>query len=355
MNKTTAGVICSLAIFPVFAVAQPLTATSCGADPSGLSDSTSAFQNCLSHLPAGDLLIPYGTYRIAGSIFKNRNQNLIGMGSKASILKCQNTQVPCIVAADTAGGPNNYSISTIQNLGIEGPGTSNGSIGVLIGGDPSSAIVSKAAFGDSVNFTGVRITGFKHGVQWGNNAYANKFFQCAIFENGSGLFAPTGLQNSGEAISVTDSEIFNNREYGIEDHANFEWMIQGTSFDYNSTAFAFYGSRIHLTNCHFEQQGAQVFFQPYGQAILSIRDSEILVQAATGQEKYILSLWPQALTIAIDDVSIWSNHPVQYFMRVQGQIAGSITNLHGNGNQKIGALSDAASHAVISAVQAFPQ
>jgi hypothetical protein len=40
-------------------------------------------------------------------------------------------------------------------------------------------------------------------------------------------------------------------------------------------------------------------------------------------------------------------------MRVQGQIAGSITNLHGNGNHKIAALSDTASHAVISAMQAF--
>lgn len=353
MNNKAAVAICGLSLVRIFANAQPVTAISCGADPSGHSDSTSAFQRCLSQLPAGDLLIPYGTYRIAGSLFKNRNQNLVGMGSKASILKCQGTQVPCIVAADTAGGPNNYSISSIQNLGIEGPGTGNKSIGVLLGGDPSSTITSKAAFGDAVNFIGVRVTGFNHGVQWGNNAYVNKFFQCAIFENGSGLYAPVGLHNSGEAISVTDSDIFNNREYGIEDHANFEWMIQGTSFDYNSTAFVFYGSGIHLTNCHFEQQGAQVFFQPYGQAILSIRDSEILVQAVTGQEKYILSLWPQSLTIAIDDVSVWSNHHVQYFMRVQGLITGTITTLHGNGNKNIGALSDTKSQAVITNLQAF--
>lgn len=356
MSNKAALMICGVSLVSllrVFANAQPVTATSCGADPSGHSDSTAAFQRCLRQLPAGDLLIPYGTYRITSSIFKNRNQSLIGMGSKASILKCEGTQVPCIVAGDTAGGPNNYSISTIQNLGIEGPGASNKSIGVLLGGDPSSAIISKAAFGDAVNLIGVRVTGFNHGVQWGNNAYVNKLFQCAIFENGSGLFTPAGLQNSGEAIGITDSDIFNNREYGIEDHANFEWMIQGTSFDYNSTAFLFYGGAIHLTHCHFEQEGAQVFFQPYGQGVLSIRDSEILVQAATGQEKYILSLWPQSLTIAIDDVSIWSNHPVQYFMRVQGQIAGSITNLHGNGNHQIGGLSDTTSRAVISGLQAF--
>ena len=181
----------------------------------------------------------------------------------------------------------------------------------------------------------------------------NKFFQCAIFENGIGLYAPTGLQNSGEAISITDSSIFNNRQYGIEDHSNFEWMIQGTSFDYNATAVIFYGAYIHVVNCHFEQPGAQVFFQPYGRGGLSIKDSEILIQDTTGQEKYILSLWPQSLNVAIDDLSIWSNHPVQYFMRVQGQISGTITNVYGNGNRKIGALSDAASNAVVTAVQAF--
>jgi hypothetical protein len=357
-NKVTfhsraAAIVFVLSFFPVFAHAQPVTATSCGADPSGQADSTAAFQKCLKLLPAGDLVIPYGTYRITGTIFKNRNQNLVGMGSKASILKCEGTVVPCIVAADTTGGVNNYSVSSIQNLGIEGPGAGNQSIGVLLGGDPASAAISKTAFGDSVNFVAVRVTGFNHGVQWGNNAYANKFFQCAIFENGSGLYAPAGLQNSGEAISVTDSNIYNNRHYGIEDLAGLEWMIQGTSFDYNATAVIFYGSAIHVVNCHFEQAGAQVFFQPYGQGRLSIKDSEILVQATTGQEKYILSLWPQGLNIAIDDVSIWSNHPVQYFMRVQGQITGTITNLHGNGNRKIGALSDAAGQAVISAVQAF--
>lgn len=353
MNGRTIIALCVLWPIAVAGKAQPLTATSCGADPSGIHDSTAAFQRCLKQLTVGDLLIPYGTYRIAGSIVKGRNQNLIGMGSKASILKCFGRTVPCIVAGDTTGGPNNYAATSIQDVGIEGPGTNTESIGVLVGGDPASAVISKSAFGDSIAFVGVRVTGFHHGVQWGNNAYANKFFQCLIFENGSGLYTPTGLQNSGEAISVTDSDIFNNREYGIEDHANFEWFIQGTSFDYNGTAFEFYGSVIHVTNCHFEQQSAQIFFQPYGQAILSIRDTEMLVQASIGQDKYILSLWPQSLVLAVDDVSIWSNHPVSYFMRVQGALAGSITNLHGNGNRKIAALSDAPTHVTISGVQAF--
>jgi hypothetical protein len=335
------------------ASAQTLSVTSCGADSTGKTDSTVAFEKCLRSLSAGDLMIPYGTYRLTRPIFKNRNQNLIGMGSKASILQCETPESACIVAADTVFGPNNYSVSAIQNLGIVGPGVDSKGTGVLIGGDPEGKVIAKSAYGDSVNLTDVLVKAFHHGVEWGNNAYANKLFHCAINENTVGLFTPKGIRNSGESISITDSNIFNNRTSGIEDHANFEWMIQGTSFDYNATAFVFFGGAIHLTNCHFEQQGAQVFLQPYGQAILSIRDSEILVQSGSGQDKYILSLWPQSLSLTIDDVSIWSNHPVQYFMRVQGEIAGTIANLHGNGNHKIGALSDTASHAEIAAIQAF--
>jgi hypothetical protein len=130
-------------------------------------------------------------------------------------------------------------------------------------------------------------------------------------------------------------------------------MIQNTSFDYNRQAIEFYGATIHAANCHFEQDRAQVFFQPYGSASLSIRDSEVLVQAASGDEKYILGTWPQTLILVIDNVAVWSNHTVRYFMRWQGTISGSVTNLHGNGNKKIGAFSDASQQQALKPSEAF--
>jgi hypothetical protein len=332
---------------------QPASVVQCKADPSGHRDSTAAFASCLSKLPAGDMLVPYGEYRINGTIALNRNQNLVGQGAKGSVLKCESIKSPCIVAADDSGGVNNYSVSSIENLGIEGPGTSNSSVGIYLGGDPDGAINAKKSFADSVNLIGIRVTGFNHGVQWGNNAYVNKIVRSLIFENNVGLYAPAGLKNSGEAISITDSDIFNNKSNGIEDHANFEWMIQGTSFDYNSTAIQFYGSVIHAANCHFEQNRGQVFFQPWGNASLSIRDSEILIQANVGDDKYILSTWPQALNLVIDNVSIWSNHAVRYFMRAQGSITGAVNNLHGNGNRKIAAFSDGPGKSSFKPSEAF--
>jgi len=325
---------------PALFNAHATSAASCPADRTGAADSTAAFAKCLAAHPSGDLFIPAGHYKISGTITMTRNQSLTGEGSRASVLKCESTTTACIVAADNSGGVNNYSVSNIQDLGIEGPGSGNASIGIFLGGDPSDKLSSKQAFGDSVNLVGVRVARFHHAVEWGNNAYLNKIERTLIFENDVALYAPAGLHNSGEAIGIADSAIFNNKQNGIEDHANFEWMIQSTSFDYNNTAIQFYGATIHAVNCHFEQERAQILFQPSGFANLSIRDSEILIQSPAGSDPYILSTWPQSLNLIVDNVSIWSNHPVRYFMRAQGSISGSVTNLYGNGNRKIGAFSD---------------
>ena len=333
------------------ASAQQLSVTSCGADPTGVQDSTSAFKTCLAKQPIGDLLIPIGSYRITSPIIMNRNQGLVGLGPKASTLLCQNTTEACIVAADATGGPNNYSASNIRNLGLQGPGSA---VGILIGGDPANVLIANTAYGDSVNLLDLRITGFTYGVEWGNNAYTNKIERCLIFGNVSGLYTPAGLSNSGEAISVTDSTIFNNSNYGIEDHDNFEWFIHGSSLDYNAwAAILFYGATVHISNTHFDQQGATVVSQPYGYGYLSIKDSAILIQATSGSDQYVLSTWPQSLVVSIDNLSIYSNHSVNYFMRVQGSVTGTITNLYGNGNKKIAALWNTPGSAVLTAIQSF--
>ena len=336
----------------LFAV-HPVSVTQCHADPTGQKDSTAAFLKCLAAHPSGDLFIPAGQYRITGTITKSRNQNLIGAGSKASLLKCESTTAPCLVASDTTGGVNDYALSTIENLGIEGPGAGNTSVGIYLGGDPAGKIDSSTGFADAVTLVGVRLTHFHHAVEWGNNAYINKIVRSLIFDNDVALFVNPGIRNAGEAISLTDSVIFNNRSNGIEDHGNFEWMIQGTSFDYNKTAIEFYGATIHASNCHFEQDHAQVFFQPWGNASVSIRDSEILIQTPNGDDKYILSTWPQSLNLVIENVSIWANHTVRYFMHRQGSVSGTITNLHGNGNKKIGAFSDDPDKPALKPAEAF--
>jgi hypothetical protein len=332
---------------------SPVSVVQCGADPSGVADSTKAFENCLRAVPAGDILVPTGTYKITQTIVKNRNQNLVGAGSATSKLLCEMTTTPCVVVADISGGVNNYNASKIQDLTIEGPGVSNTSIGVYMGGDPLSRFSASNAYADGANMVDVRVTGFNHGVEWGNNAWGNKLVRTLVFGNSTGLYVPEGVTNSGENIGLTDTSVFNNGGFGIDDHGNFEWMISGSAFDYNGTAVEFFGASFHAINCHFEQSGGQVIFQPYGSGNLSIKDSEIIVQSNTGSDSYVINTWPQALNVSFENLSVWSNHPIQYFMHVQGTMSGTISDLYGNGNKMIGSLSNAVSKATVSGSSAF--
>jgi hypothetical protein len=341
-----------LVFMPLVQGSASQAVTECVADATGKSDSTQAFTSCLASTPAGDVYVPAGQYKILGSITKNRSQNLIGAGSKASVFICESTAAPCIVIADTEG-PNLYADSRIQDLALQGPGTNNSSIGIFFGGDPSGHSSPVGAYADSASLTNVRISGFNRGVEFGNNSWANKFVRTLIFANSTGIYVPTGLANSGENLGLTDSLIFNNSVFGLDDHGRSEWMVSGSSFDYNGTAIEFFGATIHAVNSHFEQSGGHLMIQPYGYASLSIKDSEIIIQANTGSDPYILSTWPQWLNIAIDNVSIWSNHPIQYFMRSQGTIVGTISGLYGNGNKMITSLSDKQTQAVIASTSAF--
>lgn len=341
-----------LALTAALSCETSTSVTGYGADPSGKQDSASAFNKCFAAVTVGNIVVPAGHYKLGSTIVKTRLQNLIGSGSKASILECQSTNSPCVVVADTTSH-NNYSDSRIQDLTIQGPGIENTSIGLFLGGDPEGRISPKDAYAEGADLTNVRITGFNHGVEWGNNAWGNKFARALVFGNATGLYVRSGLANSGEGIGLTDTGIFNNRDFGLDDHCNFEWMMNGSSFDYNGTAMEFFGATIHATNMHFEQSSAQVFVQPFGYGSLSIRDSEILVQANTGTEKYILNLWPQSDNLVLDNVSIWSNHPVTYFLHAGGTIKGSVTTLYGNGNKNIHQFAEGTPQLVVTSQNAF--
>ena len=311
----------------------------CGADPTGVADSTAAFQTCIGNYPNGNVpIIPYGTYKITASLTKTRRQSLIGSGAAGTILNCP-PSIPCIVSADT-GSPNNYVESRIEDLTLQGTGTG---IGVYIGGDPAGVYSAYGAFGDGTDLKDVRITGFSQGVQWGNNTWGNRILHSLIFANGNGLYAPSGLNGSGEQIVLTDSAIFNGG-WAIYDAGGFEWNVKGCSFDYNYGLLWTTSSKLRVSESHIEQNGGQVIFQPYGYADLSIRDSTILIQASSGYDQWMFQLWPQANTFSLDNVSIWSNHAIGYLLRGNGGSPGAesgiVANLHGNSNGKIGAFSD---------------
>ena len=100
-----------------------------------------------------------------------------------------------------------------EDIAFTGSGGTAG--GIYIRGDPAGVISSSSSYGDHQNFNRVRVTGFGGpGVQWGNNAWSDTIFESLIAFNGTGVYFPASLTNSGERLSViflTPSEESNMR------------------------------------------------------------------------------------------------------------------------------------------------
>jgi len=73
-----------------------------GADPTGVADSTTAFNNTVAALPTagGIVYVPAGTYKITGTVTFKQNQGMVGDGHSVSILAYTGSSV-CIKTALT--------------------------------------------------------------------------------------------------------------------------------------------------------------------------------------------------------------------------------------------------------------
>jgi hypothetical protein len=314
-----------------------------GADPTGTKDSTHAFQQALSANSAGRLYLPVqangapATYKITAPLHLTRRQGLVGAGAGASTVYCTSVASPCIVFADTIS-PVLYAIGTVENLSIAGPGTDNASIGLYLGGDPAGNFSSPESYAPSVSLHQVLISGFHTGIQWGNNAWGNKLVASEVLSCNTGLYVPTGVKNSGEAISLVGSTIANNTVFGLNDSQNSEWEISDSAFDYNGIAVNIFGGSLHVTNTHFEQGAGPFVRVPYGSPDLFLLNNNFLLNSPTGNDKAMLDLYPQHYVLVVDGARMFSAHPVANFIFAGGSPVGRIANLFGNSNGKIASV-----------------
>ncbi len=121
-----------------------------GADPTGVSDSTTAFTNAISALPAvrgsanlptggGWVYAPTGNYKITGTLKFTQFQNLRGDGKSLTILNYNGTG-PCISASQElahqargAGIRGFPAPCRFEGFTIDGSGAGTGAIGIQIG------------------------------------------------------------------------------------------------------------------------------------------------------------------------------------------------------------------------------
>ncbi len=318
-----------------------------GADPTGRTDSTAAIQAALDAHRYGAFEFPAqpngapGIYRIS-SIKVLKTQRLEGPETTAARLSCISQSAACVVISDP---DRSYTAGGLDNIAIQGPGTAGGSIGLYLGGDPKDVISGHGNFADGEVFGNLLVSGFHIGVSFGNNAWADRFEGSLIMGNGTGIDAPLGISDSGEATAITDSTIANNG-VGIEDDAGFEFLVTNSALDYNRTGVA--GGRINFfaSNVHFEQSTGNFVFAPYGTVNLLMDNITFLLGGTKGSDASMIGLWPQGANVKIDGASIWSNHPVANFLFIDPHAGRAprvvLTGIGGNGNGKIRNLTNEA-------------
>jgi hypothetical protein len=277
----------------------------------------------------GEIDIPAGNYTQRTTIVVPRCINLRGASGYGTILKYIPTSGWAMIVADGAKvGGNDYPEGAIENLALLGSGSSHLTGGMYLGGtdggvgatsSPSRAVDLIDNFGDHVNINRVRIFGFGVGIQWGNNAWSDSIFESVITNNGTNLYYPAGLSNSGESIRITNTSIQNAALLGINQVGFSDFYFYGDSCDYNLSCGNVLSA--HFYGMHFEQKsGIILTVTGTAQPTVEIFGGAALLQAGGGAAEPAMFYVNSALnpTLTIDGAYFQSNHPLTSLVNWNG-------------------------------------
>jgi hypothetical protein len=288
----------------------------------------------------GTIAIPAGTYTYATKIVKPRCVRLNGEGAGTSpggrggtVLRWTPRSGAALAIGDSRGGAA-YPTGGIADLTIQGPGAATPTVGLWLGGDPAARVLPQKDFAESQGVRNVRITGFGTGVEWGNNAWVERFYHDEIFANGSGINAAVGATNTAEQNDFVAVSIFNNAGPALAADEDFHFV--GTSFDFNGAPSV----GANFIDCHFEQSSGLFVQGEYATIIGGLayldatKGSDEALFAAKGRtpgEWYIAGL------------EVGSNHPVreglEWSMPANSKLF--IADLRGNASGRIGSATNA--------------
>ncbi len=315
-----------------------------GADPTGVRDSTVAIQAALDAFPNARILFP-AQPNGAAAVYKTttirvlRSQVLQGEERSSSRLLCTSSSLPCVLFGDTIGtGDHSISNGGISDMTLSGPGGAT-SIGLFLGGDPSGRFAPAGNFANALSFYNLRVQNFHNGIQFGNNAFLDSFFSALIANNGNGVYIPSGVTNTGEAVSFYGGAM-GNGSIGICNLAGAQIFVFGMSFDYNGNAVKMFGGQLTAAGVHFEQNGGPFVFVPYGYPTLVFTGCDFLYNAGTGADENMLDLWPQSMMLVVNGVTAYSNHPVKRFVHLPTTDGQQIDLRNLKMNSKIAAVSN---------------
>jgi hypothetical protein len=154
-------------------------------------------------------------YAVSTAIRKPRCVKIKGPSSTGATLKWQNSSGAMILASDGLGD-GQWAEGGVEDLTVSCNGNDKPTIGIYVGGDPANALQPSTNFGDFQNFNRVRVKQCGTGIQFGNNAWSVTIEESLLAYNGTGLYFPGGLTNSGERITIDNSAVQNSTGIGVK-------------------------------------------------------------------------------------------------------------------------------------------
>lgn len=235
-----------------------------GADLTGATDSTVAFNNALA--TGKTVFAPEGDYR-ANITASTSTFDLRGAGMDRAIIRPFNTSLPALKIMADPGDANFWRRSYVRDISFRGTG--NVGPGVTFG-DPASYVVGNERIG-RVDMERVEITGFDRGVFKTCGNIGNRFVACRVQNNNYSYYAQSSDYASLSApIMHSGYDIFDGGAWGYAGLANIfikdrilgkgGWLFRGVDMEgstgYNVVAFADssfdYLPSLVLDGCWFE-------------------------------------------------------------------------------------------------------
>jgi len=232
--------------------AAPANVLDYGADPTGVADSTAAFNTAIA--TTKPVYVPNGTYLI--NVIITNKTIIYGDGSLVSIVKPYNTAIAAMTYAVQAGDW--YYHSEIKNIGFRG--TSKIGVGFTFGKTVPSSYVTDDEFCHNVKFYGCYFTGLQKGVQFPFGNIGTEFYSCSWGGNYYGVYT---INNKFGGTMHAGNKYFYSGYFGEND----------VGFYYNNTTDGSGGISFYSTIFEGNKIAAYTYSTPHPYAPIVFNDT----------------------------------------------------------------------------------
>ncbi|MDR3725016.1 MAG: hypothetical protein P4K83_11075 [Terracidiphilus sp.] len=205
------------------------------------------------------------------------------------------------------GGLNRCTISQNYNA-------SNTNYGVYLGGDPAGVISPTAYLASNQTIRDSAIIGFKCGLTHGENTWALRITGTSFVKNYDHVCALSGMGNSGENMTIVQSQLSNSYDVALNLQVEEEWNVIGSWCDYNANGCAKGDVDLWMSNTHIEASNGPLFNLTGGKLTLS-NDLIGITGTTSAGEQGIINVANSGVSVSIQDTqALLVNYSIPYWV-----------------------------------------